>query len=108
MHQAHLSCNRHKATPSRTLRQPCQATPCPTAPPNQVQPGLFEGLMKHMCDDHTVPEDIGRLARAAGVKKLVLSHFVPGRDGEPESAYTDGAKAHFDGPVIAARDLMEH
>ena len=76
--------------------------------PDQVQPGLFANLMTHMREDHTVPEDIGRLAKAAGVKKLVLSHFVPGRDGEPESAYTDGAKTTFDGPVVAARDLMEH
>jgi ribonuclease BN (tRNA processing enzyme) len=70
-------------------------------------PGLLEDLMRHMADDHTVPEDIGRLATAAGVKKVVLSHFVPGRDDDPDSAYVDGVKKHFSGPVIAARDLME-
>ena len=73
---------------------------------SRPQPGLFEDLMKHMAADHTVPEDIGRLAAAARVKKVVLSHFVPGRDGEPDSAYVDGVKQHYDGPVIAAQDLM--
>jgi ribonuclease BN (tRNA processing enzyme) len=70
-------------------------------------PGLFENLMKHMEDDHTVPEDIGRLAAAARVKKVVLSHFVPGRDSDADSDYVDGVKKHFSGPVVAARDLME-
>ena len=73
----------------------------------KVPPGLFEDLMRHMADDHTVPEDIGRLAEAAGVKKVVLTHFVPGRDADPDSAYTDGVALHYKGPVIAARDLME-
>lgn len=73
--------------------------------PTRPQPGLFEGLMKHMEADHTVPEDIGRLA-AARVKKVVLSHFVPGRDGDADSDYVDGVKKHYDGPVVAARDLM--
>lgn len=70
------------------------------------QPGLFEDLMKHMAADHTVPEDIGRLAAAARVKKVVLTHFVPGREGDADSDYTDGVKQHFNGPVVAARDLM--
>lgn len=72
------------------------------APP----PGLFEQLMRHMAEDHTTPEDIGRLATEAGVKQVVLTHFVPGREGEPESAYVDGVRQHYAGPVVAARDLM--
>lgn len=73
----------------------------------KVPPGLFDELMRHMADDHTVPEDIGRLAAAAGVKKVVLTHFVPGRDADPDSAYVDGVALHYKGPVVAARDLME-
>jgi ribonuclease BN (tRNA processing enzyme) len=76
--------------------------------PGASPSGLFEGLMRHMADDHTVPEDIGRLATAARVKKVVLTHFVPGRDSDPDSAYVDGVKQHYSGPVVAARDLMAH
>ena len=76
--------------------------------PGQVPPGLFEELMRHMADDHTTPDDIGRLATAAKVKKVVLSHFAPGRDTDPESEYVDGVKKYYSGPVVAAQDLMEH
>ena len=37
-------------------------------------------LRKHLLASHTVPEDVGRIAAQAGVKTLVLSHFVPGDD----------------------------
>ena len=75
--------------------------------PDKPLPGVFESLMRHMAEDHTTPEDIGRLAKAAGVKKVVLTHFVPGGDNDPDSAYVDGVKKYFDGPVVAAKDLME-
>ncbi|MDO8264553.1 MAG: MBL fold metallo-hydrolase [Gallionella sp.] len=73
------------------------------APP----PGLVADLMRHMAEDHTTPEDIGKLATAARVKKVVLSHFVPGRDSDPDEAYVDGVKKYYTGPIVAARDLME-
>jgi len=73
----------------------------------QVPASVFEDLMRHMSEDHTVPEDIGKLATAARVKKVVLSHFVPGGDSDPDDAYTEGVKKYFNGPVIAAHDLME-
>lgn len=63
--------------------------------------------MRHMTEDHTAPEDIGKLAAAAHVKKVVLSHFVPGGESDPDDAYTGGVKKYFSGPVVAAQDLME-
>jgi len=65
------------------------------------------GLMQHMRDEHTSPEDIGRLAAAAGVHQVVLSHLVPGSDDLPDSAYAEGVQKHFKGPVVVAKDLME-
>src|SRR5689334_18277994 len=35
-------------------------------------------LREHLVASHTTTEDVGRIAQAAGVKRLVLSHFVPG------------------------------
>ena len=79
--------------------QPLRSTSAP--------PGLtLEDLMRHMRTDHTSPEDIGKLAKAARVKSVVLSHFVPGADSDPDSVYVDGVKAHYDGPVTAAHDLQ--
>ena len=37
-------------------------------------------LREHLLAAHTLPEDVGRIAAQAGVKTLVLTHFVPGDD----------------------------
>jgi ribonuclease BN (tRNA processing enzyme) len=71
----------------------------------RVPDAMADGLMRHMTEEHTVPEDIGLLAQAAGVKKVVLTHLVPGGD-EPDARYSDGVRKHFNGPVVVARDLM--
>lgn len=65
-------------------------------------------LRKHMMDSHTVPEDVGRVAAAAGVKTLVLSHFVPGDDDTiTDAMWTDGVRRHYGGPIVVGRDLLE-
>jgi ribonuclease BN (tRNA processing enzyme) len=37
-------------------------------------------LKEHLLASHTMAEDVGRIATAAGVRRLVLNHFVPGED----------------------------
>jgi ribonuclease BN (tRNA processing enzyme) len=65
-------------------------------------------LKKHIIDSHTSAEDCGRVAAAAGVKTLVLSHLVPPDDpGISDQMWIDAAKRHFSGEVIVAKDLME-
>ncbi|SEB25104.1 MBL fold metallo-hydrolase [Variovorax sp. YR216] len=71
----------------------------------ELPPQLAEGLYQHMVQEHTTAEDVGRLAQAAGVKELVLTHLIPGRE-EPESLFVDGVRKHYKGPVKVARDLM--
>ncbi|HEV7501242.1 MAG TPA: MBL fold metallo-hydrolase, partial [Vicinamibacteria bacterium] len=56
----------------------------------------------------TSAEDAGRVAQAAGVKTLVLSHLVPADDPEvTEDMWRDAARVHFRGQVIVGRDLLE-
>lgn len=65
-------------------------------------------LKKHIIDSHTSVEDCGRVAAAAGVKTLVLSHLVPPDDPMvTEQMWIDAARLHFTGEIIVARDLME-
>ena len=65
-------------------------------------------LKKHIIDSHTSAEDCGRIAAAAGVKTLVLSHLVPPDDPQiTEQMWTDAAKKHFSGSVVLGNDLME-
>jgi ribonuclease BN (tRNA processing enzyme) len=65
-------------------------------------------LKKHLLESHTTTEDVGRVAAAAGVKVLVMSHFVPGDDPlVTDDNWTEGVKKNFSGKVIVAKDLME-
>jgi ribonuclease BN (tRNA processing enzyme) len=44
----------------------------------------------------------------AGVKSLVLSHFVPPDDPDvTEAMWADAARRHFRGTVVVGRDLLE-
>ena len=65
---------------------------------------LRESILSH----HTTAEDAGRVARMAGVKTLVLSHFVPPEDpAVTDQMWMDAARVHFGGTVIVGKDLME-
>jgi ribonuclease BN (tRNA processing enzyme) len=65
-------------------------------------------LKKHIIDSHTAVEDCGRVAEAAGVKTLVLSHLVPADDpAVTDRMWIEAARAHFRGTVVLAKDLME-
>lgn len=64
-------------------------------------------LREHLIASHTSTEQVGKLASEAGVKMLVLSHFVPG--GYPfleDSVWYDAVRPHFAGELIVGRDLM--
>jgi ribonuclease BN (tRNA processing enzyme) len=65
-------------------------------------------LKKHIIDSHTSVEDAGRVAAAAGVKTLVLSHLVPADDPAiTEQMWIDAAQPYFKGEIVVARDGME-
>jgi ribonuclease BN (tRNA processing enzyme) len=65
-------------------------------------------LRQHLLASHTTTEQVGRIATQAGVKTLVLSHFVPG--GYPfikDEVWYDAVRPYFSGKLIVGRDLME-
>ena len=65
-------------------------------------------LKKHIIESHTSAEDCGRAAQAAGVKTLVLSHFVPSDDASiTDEMWASAARKHFSGRVVVGKDLME-
>ncbi len=65
-------------------------------------------LREHILASHTVPEDVGKVAAQAGVKTLVLSHFVPGDDPTiTDEQWAEGVRKHFSGRIIVGKDLME-
>jgi ribonuclease BN (tRNA processing enzyme) len=65
-------------------------------------------LRKHIMDSHSPVEEVGRVAAAADVKTLVLSHLVPGEtDAVTDKQWLAGARAHFKGRIVVGHDLME-
>lgn len=64
------------------------------------------GFLIHMDQDHLTPGQIGLLAAKARVKAVVLTHLVPGLDGEKDvDGYIRGIANSYHGPVTVARDL---
>jgi ribonuclease BN (tRNA processing enzyme) len=64
-------------------------------------------LMAHLKASHTLTDDVGRLATEAGVKKLVLSHFVPAdATGVTEQTWIDAVRPTYKGDLVVGKDLM--
>jgi ribonuclease BN (tRNA processing enzyme) len=70
---------------------------------------LPASVVQHIITSHTDPADVGRLAAEAGVRTLVLTHFVPSEPTGhiPEAEWIAAARRHFSGEILAGRDLME-
>src|SRR5262249_21142748 len=65
-------------------------------------------LREHLMASHTTTEDVGKVAARAGVKTLVLSHFVPGDEPSiTDDQWADGVRKHFNGRIIVDKDLIE-
>ena len=65
-------------------------------------------LREHLMAAHTLPEDVGKVADSAGVKTLVLSHFVPGDDPSiTDEQWAEGVRKYFKGRIVVGKDLME-
>jgi ribonuclease BN (tRNA processing enzyme) len=75
---------------------------------NATDPGNA-ALKRHIIEAHTPVEEVGEVAARAGVRKLVLNHFVP--TGLPAfdkpEVWTQGVRKHFKGEVVVGEDLLE-
>ena len=64
-------------------------------------------LGKHLLASHTKAQDVGKIAAAAGVKLLVLSHLVPGDIDVTDDQWIGAVRENYSGKVMVAKDLME-
>ena len=62
-------------------------------------------LREHLMASHTLLEDVGAVAGRAGVKTLVLTHFVPS-EGIADQVWRAGAARRFQGEIIVGSDLL--
>jgi ribonuclease BN (tRNA processing enzyme) len=64
-------------------------------------------MMQHMAHEHLTPEALGAMAQAAGVKKLVLTHFVMGRGADPALFVEQLRRNYTTGDIVIGHDLLE-
>jgi ribonuclease BN (tRNA processing enzyme) len=65
-----------------------------------------ESIGRHVRETHSTPEEVGRMAAAAKVKTVVLSHQVGGGRGGNTDPFTADLKKVFTGEVIVGADQM--
>ncbi len=72
---------------------------------SEIPDAVRQGVLAHLALNHVTPAQVGAMARRANVRKIVLTHLVPGLDSdENDLGYLEGLSAEFHGPVIVARD----
>ena len=72
------------------------------ASPN-APPALLSMIRQHFIEQHLTPDNVGLLAAAAGVKRLVLTHNGLGTG--PTGKAITAIAAHFKGNIVVAKDL---
>lgn len=63
-----------------------------------------EAMRNHLLHSHTPVDKVGKVAEAAGVSTLVLSHILPG-NARPEELQV--AQRDFSGKLVIGEDLMQ-
>lgn len=83
----------------RTVANVRQNTP-------DMTPDNFRGLTWHLSHHHLTAEQVGVLAQAAGVKRVVVTHVVaPNASKAQLNGYVSQIAAHYGGPAEIADDL---
>jgi ribonuclease BN (tRNA processing enzyme) len=74
----------------------------------QAAAGHPENIFRHVAETHSTPSDVGRMAKEAGVKMVVLHHQLRGQPGQgfTISSFIDGVRTEFDGNVIVGEDQI--
>lgn len=73
----------------------------------QTFPNAPDAVFEHYRTDHTSPEDVGRVAAEAGVRKVVLNHVLPDNDLVDDAEWLRLVSKTFDGEIVLGTDLVE-
>jgi ribonuclease Z len=68
-----------------------------------IHEAIFEGY--GYPDYHTLAADVGKVAAAAHVKQLALTHLIPG--DLPDEAWLREVRYAYDGPTVVGHDLQK-
>lgn len=75
---------------------------------DKMSPANQAGFVRHMKEEHLIPEEVAKMAARAGVKTVVLTHLADTADPKDDyKRFADQVKKNYSGPVLVAKDLME-
>jgi ribonuclease BN (tRNA processing enzyme) len=81
-----------------------------------IKNGIWQGqtpeqqaaLMRHLTEEHLTPEEVGKMAAQAKVKKVILTHLSATiRENDDYQRLIPEVKKFFPGDVVVAKDLMQ-
>ena len=75
----------------------------PTSVYRNTKSAELQKIWENLQKEHCTPFQAGEIARTAGVKTLVMTHFLPNIN--EEETYQEAAEA-FDGEIIVGQDLQ--
>jgi ribonuclease BN (tRNA processing enzyme) len=76
---------------------------------SNAPPEFVANIMEHLRLHHLSPEDVGRMAQTAGVKRVILTHLGPApAQPDAELLFLPGVRSVYSGPVTVAQDLARY
>jgi len=67
-----------------------------------------EKLKASILSHHTLAEDVGRIAKEAAVRNLVLTHFVPPDDTSlTDQDWINAVRKNYTGVVVVGKDMLQ-
>lgn len=70
---------------------------------------MLKGARQHFAEHHVTPDEIGKMAAEAKVRRVVLTHYViPGPLGESAKSLYSNVRKHYTGDTELARDLSSY
>jgi hypothetical protein len=77
--------------------------------PDEVKsPEEKAGFIRHMHEERVTPAEVGKMAAAAGVKTVVMTHLSPTvNPNDDYHRYVVAAQKYFHGRIVLAKDLMD-
>ncbi|MET9260691.1 MBL fold metallo-hydrolase [Amycolatopsis sp. NPDC004079] len=70
--------------------------------------GYSPKLLDFLAASHTSPADVGRVAAAAGARRVALSHLGPADPARlDDEGWLRRVRSHYSGPVVVGHDLLD-
>jgi ribonuclease BN (tRNA processing enzyme) len=72
-----------------------------------MSPDQQTAFMRHIVEEHLTPEEVGKMAARANVKKVILTHLtLTVTENDDYQRLVPEVKKFFSGEVVVAKDLM--